>query len=99
MKRLQSTFVLAFFAAVFALGSAARAAGPLFPDKTLEAAVREELKKGDKDELKEDDLKNIYFLRAKSRKIANLAGLEKCINVELIDLAGNASQTSSRWPG
>ncbi len=52
MKRLQSTFVLALFAALLARGTAARAAAPLFPDKSLESAVREELKKGDKEELK-----------------------------------------------
>ena len=91
MKRLGSLLPLTLVAALLfgAEGGTGRRR-PLFPDKALEGAVREELKKGDKEELKEDDLKNLYFLRAKSKKIASLAGLEKCTNVELIDLAGNA---------
>ena len=89
MKRFQTALTLVLFVGLWAPASMARAAAPLFSDKSLETAVREELKKGEKEELKEDDLKNIYFLRAKNKKIANLAGLEKCLNVELIDLEGN----------
>ncbi len=90
MKSLPSILLLAFFAALFCRETTARAAASLFPDKGLEAIVREELKKGDKEELKEDDLKNIYFLRGKGKKIANLAGIEKCVNVESVELGDNA---------
>src|SRR5579872_6168506 len=89
MKLFQTTLAVAILAGLAAQTASALAAGPLFPDKNLEAAIREELKKGDKESLKEDDLKNIYFVHAKGKKIANLAGLEKCINVESIDLARN----------
>ncbi len=66
-----------------------KAPAPLFADKALEAAVREDLKKGEKEDLKEDDLSNLYFLHGANRKIKSLAGLEKCVNVESLELAGN----------
>ena len=72
--------------------SAKAVAADIFPDKNLTAAVRDGLKKGEKDELKEEDLKNLYFLMGKGKKIANLAGLEKCLNLASIDLANNDIQ-------
>jgi Leucine-rich repeat (LRR) protein len=66
-------------------------AGP-FPDKNLEAAVRALVydKKDDPSkELTEDDLTKIYLLEAKGKGIRDLTGLEKCVNLQLIDLANN----------
>lgn len=61
----------------------------LFPDANLEKAVRKELKKKDGEELKDEDLKNLYFLESRKSGIENLAGLEKCVNLSLVNLTGN----------
>src|ERR1700693_2916088 len=61
----------------------------LFSDKHLESAVREDLKKGEKEEIKEEDLKNLSFLHGDHKKIKSLSGLDKCVNLASIDLAGN----------
>ena len=63
----------------------------VFPDKNLEAALRALVfEKRDKpDELTDDDLRKISTLEAKGRKIQNLAGLEKCTNLLLLDLSNN----------
>ena len=66
-------------------------AGP-FPDKNLEAAVRALVydKKDDPSkELTDEDLTKIYLLEAKGKGIKDLTGLEKCVNLQLIDLAQN----------
>ena len=65
------------------------AAADLFADKNLQTAIRDVLKKGEKDELKEEDLKNVFILKAAGKKITNLAGLEKCPNMALLNLANN----------
>src|SRR5262249_10569911 len=59
------------------------------PDKNLEAALRAVLldPKGD---LTEGMLANVFVLEAKGKKIANLAGLEKCKNLSLLNVAKNA---------
>jgi hypothetical protein len=92
MRTLFRLTVVQLIVAVLAglQASSEAVAADLFPDKNLEAAIRAELKKKSEDELKQDDLKNVYFLKAHGKKIANLAGLEKCINLALIDLADNA---------
>src|SRR3954463_13441242 len=90
MRSFSTVLVMSLFVGV--APSWSRAAGPLIPDKMLEAAVREDLKKGEKEELKEDDLKNLYFLNGKGKKIASLAGLEQCVNLASIDRAENAIQ-------
>lgn len=64
-------------------------AADLFKDKALEAVVRETLKKGEKDELKEADLKDIYIMNGDGRGITDLSGLEKCPNMAQLRLAGN----------
>jgi Leucine-rich repeat (LRR) protein len=65
--------------------------GVMFPDKNLEAALRALVfeKKANMDELNDDDLRKISTLEAKGRKIQNLAGLEKCTNLLLLDLSNN----------
>src|SRR5690606_3747833 len=93
MNATFTTLAAAFVAIVSLVAEPLQAAEPLFPDKVLEAAVREELKKTEKDELKVEDVKNgIYFLQFTGdakRKITNLSGLEKCVNLHLLALPGN----------
>src|SRR5262249_7034204 len=60
--------------------------GVAIPDKNLEAALRGYLFEA-KGELTEAMLANLSVLEAKGKKIANLAGLEKCKNLALINLA------------
>ena len=63
----------------------------MFPDKNLEAALRTLVfeKKSNMEELTDDDLRKMSTFEAKGKKIQNLAGLEKCTNLLLIDLANN----------
>lgn len=62
---------------------------PLIPDKNLETAIKAELKKKAEEPLKEEDLKNVYFLDAKKKDIADLTGLEKCPNLASLVMPGN----------
>ena len=78
------SFGLSLFAA-----TAAAQDKPLVPDKNLETAIKAELKKKAEEPLKEEDLKNVFFLEAKKKEIADLTGLEKCPNLALINLSGN----------
>ncbi len=66
--------------AIPAWSPAARAASP-FPDKNLEAAIREVLKHEPKVELTDEKLQNVYFLEATGKDIKDLTGLEKCKNL------------------
>jgi uncharacterized protein (TIGR03067 family) len=67
---------------------AAKPAPPPFPDKNLEAAVREVLHEPQA-ELNEEKLNNVYILHANGKKIKDLTGLEKCKNLAEIRLADN----------
>jgi len=73
--------------AIVAVGRAA----DLFPDKNLEAAVREQVfaKRDKKEPLVEADVQNISVVRGKGKKIKNLAGLEKCVALAELNLADN----------
>jgi Leucine-rich repeat (LRR) protein len=63
---------------------------PIFKDKNLEQVIRTILrKKTESEEIKAADLKNIYFLRARGKKIADLSGLEKCTNLASVLLPDN----------
>jgi len=64
-------------------------AGPPFPDKNLEAAIRAVLKHEPKVELTDEKLLDIYFLEAPGKEIKDLTGLEKCKNLALIKLTKN----------
>jgi len=66
----------------------ANAASP-FPDKNLEAAIREVLKHEPKVEFTDEQLLKIYFLEAPGKGIKDLAGLERCKNLALIKLTKN----------
>src|ERR1700682_4976239 len=91
-KEQTRTLVIAAITASFVHAYTARAlAGPI-PDKALEQAVRSYIfdKKDKPDEpLTEEDLKKVFSLEAKGQKIKDLTGLEKCVNVQLINLANN----------
>jgi hypothetical protein len=68
------------------------ASAAIFPDKNLEAAVRWlilEKRNDPTKELTEEDLKKIFLLEAKGKGIKDLTGLEKCVNLQLLDLARN----------
>src|SRR5262245_41032435 len=70
-----------------------RAAGDdLFPDKNLEAVVRQNVfeKRNKPDPLVEADVGNISTIVGKGKNIANLQGLEKCKSLALLDLENNA---------
>lgn len=60
-----------------------------FADDNLEAAVRDELKKKPDEKLTEDDLEDVYVLKARGRGIESLKGLEKCVNLALLHLPDN----------
>ena len=65
----------------------------LLPDAALEAAVRKELRTKEGEALKAEDLRDLYFLRAPGAGIETLDGLERCVNLALIDLSGNKVTT------
>jgi internalin A len=64
----------------------------IFPDKALEAAVRQEVfsKRHSEEPLTADDVKNISRVIGKGKKIASLEGLQHCKAVMEIDLENNA---------
>jgi len=67
----------------------ANAASP-FPDKNLEAAIREVLKHEPKNfDLTDEKLLNVYILHAEGKGIKDLTGLEKCKNLAEIRLTKN----------
>lgn len=74
------------------LGFASAASGQeLFPDKALEAVVRTQVfeKRNNTQPLTEADVQNIAILNGKGKKIANLAGLEKCRSLAQLELDNN----------
>lgn len=83
--------MLALAAATLALASQpAIAAGP-FADANLETAVRAMLfdKKDPSTMLTDEDLRKVFILEAKGKGIKDLSGLDKCTNLQLINLANN----------
>src|SRR5690606_21510137 len=89
MRCSRSLLAFALLMTVTIPSQAADQPASLFPDQNLEAAVRDVLKKSDKDALAEADLKNVYILKAQDSKIADLTGLEKCTNLAELNLAQN----------
>jgi hypothetical protein len=75
---------------VLTFGSLARA-DDLFPDKSLDAVVRQYVfEKRDTDKpLVEADVQNISTIKGHGRGIKSLAGLEKCVSLAALDLKGN----------
>jgi internalin A len=75
----------------FAAESADKPAEKLFPDKNLEAAVRKYVfDKRDNDKpLTEADVANLSTIQASGGGITNLAGLEKCQSLAMLELPKN----------
>ena len=67
------------------------AAQGIFPDKNLEAVVRQYVfeKRNNEEPIVEDDVVNISTISGKNKGIKDLTGLEKCRSLALLDLAGN----------
>jgi hypothetical protein len=88
---LARTLRTALLAAAVAEFASSSALAVQFPDKNLEAALRALVfeKKDKTDELSEDDLRKISTLEAKGRGIQNLAGIEHCTNLLLLDVSNN----------
>lgn len=63
----------------------------LFPDPNLEAAVRRQVfaKRDNNEPLVESDVANLSTIDGRNRGITNLAGLEKCRSLAMLELAGN----------
>ncbi len=80
-----AVLLLPFF---LARAGTARAASP-FPDKNLEAAIRDVLKHEPKVELTDKKLLDVYILEAAGKDIKDLTGLEKCKNLLQIKLTKN----------
>jgi Leucine-rich repeat (LRR) protein len=83
LKRLALSMVLAT--------AAAPVLGGPFPDKNLDKAVRAQVfeKRDNDQELTEDDLRKVFEVKGNGMGITDLAGLEKCTNLLLVDLARN----------
>ena len=60
-----------------------------FPDKNLEAALRDALGKPAGEEITETELATITLLGAGRKNITDLSGLEYCVNLTLLILSGN----------
>ena len=73
----------------FATGTAL--AENLFPDKNLEAVVRQYVfeKKNNNEPLTEDDVKSLSTIKGNGKGITDLTGLEKCSSLASLDLADN----------
>ena len=76
-------------------------AAPLFPDRILEAVVRQSVfdKRNNDEPLTEDDVRNIAVITAKGKGIKDLTGLEKCVSIASLDLASNAIEDLSALKG
>ncbi len=76
---------------LLAISPASSANADIFPDKQLETVIKEILKKKQlkTDKINEADLKDIFFLTANGKDIADLTGLEKCTNLHQVQLTGN----------
>ena len=91
MKRfgiLTLTLSLLVFVAML-VGCAGSETVSLFPDKNLEAAVRDALDKQAGEEITVAELANLTTLSAESSDITDLSGIEYCINLNELDLFNN----------
>ena len=87
--RLVATLVLTGGLLVSGLGPLT--ADDLFPDKNLEAAVRQQVfeKRNKTEPLVEADVVNISTVEGIKKGIKSLQGLEKCKSLALVDLRDN----------
>jgi internalin A len=82
-----AALVIPVSACLFCVGSV-DAGKESIPDKSLEAALREVLREPTA-KLTDEKLNNVFVLHANKKGIRNLAGLEKCKNLQEIRLAEN----------
>jgi hypothetical protein len=89
--RLCALLVPLWLAAAPASARERRPGEPLFPDPALEAAVRKQVfaKRHTAEPLVEADVVNVSTVEAKAAGITNLAGLEACTALALLDLENN----------
>ncbi|HUG70491.1 MAG TPA: leucine-rich repeat domain-containing protein [Pirellulaceae bacterium] len=86
------SFVCAFLSvSMLSLVSDLTAQDSIFPDKNLEAVVRNYVfeKRTNDQPIVEDDVVNISTIKGNSKGIKDLTGLEKCRSLASLDLAGN----------
>ena len=88
-RTIRRSIAVAILLARLFLSESLATAGDIIPDENLEAAIKKVLRRQGKDEIKEEDLQNVYQVTARGKGITNLKGLEKCSNLVLIDFAGN----------
>ena len=62
---------------------------PLIADEALRNLVRESLRKKPGEPLTEKNLRDVYFVEARGAGVADLSGLEHCVNLASADLAEN----------
>jgi Leucine-rich repeat (LRR) protein len=87
----RGALALALLEGPLAIAQTEQSSTPLFPDKSLEKAVRKFVfEKRDNDKpLTEADVANLSTIQATGLGITNLAGLEKCQSLASLDLAKN----------
>lgn len=87
-----SRLVICIAVAVLSAAPACLLGEDLFPDKKLEAVVRQYVfgKRNNEEPLVEKDVQTISTIHGKNAGITNLAGLEKCFALAELDLEGNA---------
>src|SRR5205823_14957300 len=86
-QQLAKGLLAVFGTAALLHAGTARAAAPIFPDKNLEAAVKEALK--ETKPLTDESLARLFILEAPGKGIKDLTGLEKCKNLALLKLTKN----------
>jgi len=58
------------------------------PDTKLEAAIRQSIDKPE-GQITETDLQSVTLLTAENKGISDITGIEKCVNLEILNLPGN----------
>jgi internalin A len=91
MKRGVLQKRLAARISLFVAATAVIHAQNLFPDKSLEAAVRDTIpaKRGTTQPLTKEDVRLVSTIEARGKGIRDLTGIEHCANLRGLDLAGN----------
>lgn len=83
--------IAATFAALLLVPATSLRADDLFPDKALEAVVRQQVyaKRDNTEPLTAEDVKNVAILEGAKAGIKSLAGLEHCVSVRLVNFDSN----------
>ncbi len=90
-SRPAQSVVFAWMFLVWFSAASLSQAQSIFPDKGLEAAVRQEVfaKRYNDEPLTAEDVKNISQVKGKGKEIQSLEGLQHCTALMLIDLENN----------